>query len=1020
MKSDNPCGPEDLAPRRPANRPGLAEVAYRIGTHPAFFRRMLHRIPRQAVEDAASGAATRPLAGLTVRDTSDSSIALMDAWAATLDVLAFYSERIANEGYLPTATERRSLVELARSIGYEFAPGLAASVDLAFTVEAADDPFRAVEVPAGTQAMSVPQVKGALPQVYETVEAITARAEWNAIPARREEPQHLALYHHPGAGDARHGHLFLFDLDNSFDIDAAVAAGELDPDEVVVIADAAALDRYHPLSAGLDLAAALAERRSDAAYNPEIEPVLKAVPASEVFLRGTGLGFSPGDRLLAVGARRVDGQQAVAAAAFRVEEAEPDRAYDSTRLLLAPFGSTEPPRRLRLPFLRMAKLRIGTVPAAPVAFSAASVHEQVRRTAWSAADLGAFLRTQSWPRLQVMLLSRHLPELKAPPLAEAALGFHALRESLGFFGNTASRWEMLAKPDESRGAEDNPYPHSWDNPTRTIWTDSQGGALAEADAYLEREVEAIAPGQWALLETPKGEVLPLRVAAAAVVSRADFAFSGKATGLVFRRADGADLQAADKPDAYTFRTARAHVRTARAHVASQSLAAAGAPIREEFGGASEELALDALYLDLQPGRPFSVSGERADAPGIPQSETLVIEEVLHVGGVTRLLLESPPVLAYRRDSLRVNANMARATHGERQEEVLGSGDATRANQAFKLVKPPLTFVSAATESGIATTLTVRVEGVAWRQVPSLLEAGPQDEVYQLRIDEDGTTRVVFGDGAHGRRLPTGALNVSASYRAGIGPAGETAEGTVSQLRTRPLGIRGVVNPSAAAGSAAPEGLGEARLRAPRSVRALGRIVSLTDYADFALTYAGIGKAAATAVWLGRAQIAHLTVAPEREGVFEEGARTLANLRAAVARFRNPTHEAVVAPHVPRLFRLSARVLHERRRLAADVEAALRVALVARFGYRARDLARPVSAAEMLAVMHAVPGVLAVVLTDLAIFEEGAPAPASVAGVLHARPARVERDAAERPSLRPAELLTLLESGITLELEAADA
>ncbi len=36
--------------------------------------------------------------------------------AALADVLTFYQERIANEGYLRTATERRSILELAREI----------------------------------------------------------------------------------------------------------------------------------------------------------------------------------------------------------------------------------------------------------------------------------------------------------------------------------------------------------------------------------------------------------------------------------------------------------------------------------------------------------------------------------------------------------------------------------------------------------------------------------------------------------------------------------------------------------------------------------------------------------------------------------------------------------------------------------------------------------------------------------------------------------------------------------------
>ena len=53
------------------------------------------------------------LSALTTRESDDPAIALLDAWAVAGDVLTFYQERIANEGYLRTATERRSIRELA-------------------------------------------------------------------------------------------------------------------------------------------------------------------------------------------------------------------------------------------------------------------------------------------------------------------------------------------------------------------------------------------------------------------------------------------------------------------------------------------------------------------------------------------------------------------------------------------------------------------------------------------------------------------------------------------------------------------------------------------------------------------------------------------------------------------------------------------------------------------------------------------------------------------------------------------
>src|ERR1035441_4575129 len=127
------CGCCGTPPSPPAieNRPGLPALSYRLGTHASFFERMVAELAIQPVPD---NPASRPLAPLSTRSTGDPAIALLDAWATVADVLTFYQERIANEGYLRTATERRSVLELAREIGYELKPGVAASADLAFTV----------------------------------------------------------------------------------------------------------------------------------------------------------------------------------------------------------------------------------------------------------------------------------------------------------------------------------------------------------------------------------------------------------------------------------------------------------------------------------------------------------------------------------------------------------------------------------------------------------------------------------------------------------------------------------------------------------------------------------------------------------------------------------------------------------------------------------------------------------------------------------------------------------------------
>src|SRR5919202_3655784 len=171
-------GIEVATPVEVYNRPGLSAIAYRIGTHARFKRSMLARL---------SDSRLPVLRDLNTREDDDFAVALLDAWATIADVLTFYSERIANESYLRTATERVSLLQLARLIGYELRPGVAASAHLAFEIE--DTPEvpsvpRVVTIGAGTKVQSLPG-QDELPQTFETVEEIEARPEWNMLRPRQ-------------------------------------------------------------------------------------------------------------------------------------------------------------------------------------------------------------------------------------------------------------------------------------------------------------------------------------------------------------------------------------------------------------------------------------------------------------------------------------------------------------------------------------------------------------------------------------------------------------------------------------------------------------------------------------------------------------------------------------------------------------------------------------------------------------------------------------------------------------------
>jgi hypothetical protein len=186
------CGGCDgVAPSTPQavhNRQGLQTIQARAGTW-AQFRASLHA--------GLSDPALAPLNALLTRDSSDFSIALIDAFACAADVITFHSERIAHESYLGTATERLSLQEMGKLIGYRLRPGVAAEAALAFAVETPPQPPAAMAPEPGVFVHGVPDAvpiapgfkvqslpgPGEKPQVFETVEPLEARPQWNAMRA---------------------------------------------------------------------------------------------------------------------------------------------------------------------------------------------------------------------------------------------------------------------------------------------------------------------------------------------------------------------------------------------------------------------------------------------------------------------------------------------------------------------------------------------------------------------------------------------------------------------------------------------------------------------------------------------------------------------------------------------------------------------------------------------------------------------------------------------------------------------
>lgn len=837
-------GVETLTPASTKNRPGLSALAYRVGTHGRFVASM-----------QAALSAQPELAELTTRAPDDPTLALLDAWATVLDVLGFYQERVANEGFLRTASERRSVLELARRIGYELRPGVAASTTLAFTLETGPGAPTSAAIPVGTQAQSVPG-QDETPQTFETVEAIEARAEWQQMRARQRAPV-----------EPRRG------------------------------------------TRGL-------------------------------WLEGVDLDLAPGDGVLLVGDER-EGDPGSDRWDFRLlESVRVDRDRGLTRIEFE-YG------------------------------------------------LG------SWAPFKL-------------PAEDPTV--YVFRKRTAFFGHNAPDWDTM--PGEVRdryaaaagGAAADL--DDWPGLTISAISDPTGDGGSEYDdgaVHLAGLHPDIVAGSWVVLERPGGAEGPeyvelYRAYRVAEDARARFALASKTTRL--------ELVGENLGPEFD-----ARVRETTVFAASEALVRADAPIEDPVEGLS--VVLSEAVAGLAEGRFVALAGTDVDT-GEVAAEVRTIASVNSVDGLTELVFEEPLVHRYAREdgdeveAARLNANVARATHGKTVVgEVLGSGDGSESFQRFPIAQRPLTHVSAPNASGTESTLEVRVDGVRWDEVPSLYGQPSDARVFTTRLADEGAATVLFGDGRSGARLPTGSENVTATYRHGLGLDGLVDAGQLSLLMTRPLGVKGVANPTRPGGGADPEALEDARENAPLTVLTLDRIVSVLDFEDFAAAFAGIGKAQATVLWSGERRLVHLTVAGVEGDAVPEDSELYENLLDAIDAARHADREVVVDTFAPLTFTLEARLTLNEAYVAEDVIGAAEAALLAAFSFESRAFAQGVTTSEVLAVMQGVEGVVAVDLDAL-----GGADPFQVPR-LPARTARWEGGA-----IRPAELLTVDPDGITLTTGAA--
>lgn len=1124
-------GTHVAVPVSEVNPPGLTALSYRTGTYATFLETMLARL---------SG-----VPGLTTRDPADPSIALLDAWAVVSDVLTFYQERIANEGYLPTALERRSVLELARLIGYRPRPGVAASVRLAFTVASG---FEGT-IPAGTRAQSVPGT-GESPQFFETSVDLDARDTWNALAPRLARPQvvtpamsadyelsHVAdviptaadvidtVYLDGLATGVRAGDALLFVFGDgtgeqylrrvqSVDAQAAQARTEaiLAPDPRYKAAAQLLLfeAKAQYLFPGSDIAArAVAIVENLRANISEKIPVSVGVGLIRAALPQIALQQSLAD---ARGFTRVSAtlhqlslalRTIVTQSAFRIDNANLPAVTSLTPLggqqlaasqlgrLDAILGSltlarsVQPSSALRLsrsvaqsftPQSDLAPRLLGALkPAAAnglyqawtsVAMPESGVHvyaARVKASLFGASWTGPATVTQSQGtpgELQTGSATDITTGFTAPDIDSAWISLNPGTGTLSAIPLDApydqvapGGWVAIDRPrlDGNDGVVGRTVTYHRITDARTTNVDSTTGLrgkvsliaidppwLADANAAqietahasramlretivyaqaeelpltdepLDTDIEGdsidlrdtydgLEAGRWIIVSGTRTDIpgaAGITAAEAAMIAgvaqgsqapgcvpfpyarppltAVNYVTAADANGdrLVVGQLDPA-VRDLPQPDAAAFYDQR---YCDQVELAPGFFANVYVPSAQERDG--EFPSFDGMLVDPQTHVPFPGGrlpshdgngkngfnaagvGNEGDDPNANLVAVRISDDKLH----TIVSLAGPLAYTYDRNTVTIYGNVVDATHGQTTGEVLGNGDASRTFASFALHQTPLTYLSAPTPSGTSSTLAVRVNELLWHEVPDFTQAAAGERKFVTREDDAQQTTVTFGNGEHGARLPTGTGNVKAVYRYGLGKAGNVDAAQISQLATHPLGVQAVLNPLPATGGGDPDRIDQARANAPMAVMALDRLVSVRDYADFARTYAGIGKATAAKLSDGRKQVVHVTVAGGDDIPIDPGSDLYRNLVTSLQSFGDPYQPIAVGVRRVRLIVMSAAVGLQPDYAWEDVEPRVRAALLALFAFDARDLGQTAFLSEAVRAVQDAAGVAYVNVT----------------------------------------------------------
>jgi hypothetical protein len=281
------------------------------------------------------------------------------------------------------------------------------------------------------------------------------------------------------------------------------------------------------------------------------------------------------------------------------------------------------------------------------------------------------------------------------------------------------------------------------------------------------------------------------------------------------------------------------------------------------------------------------------------------------------------------------------------------GSATAAAAADALATDPTRAVPA--------IVALDDEVTAWQARSDLLGSGDADAHYVVETEEDGTARLRFGDGVHGRAPVPGTVP-RAAYRIGGGPGGNVGRAVLTRFVDARPGVE-VYNCVPAAGGVAAQSTEQARLLAPHGARRVERAVTEADHSTIAARHPLVDRAWSVRRWTG-AWYTVTTVVDPPAGV-DLGPGELALVTDHLRRHGMAGQDVRVVPAVPVPLDIRLTVRVRPGHAPAQVADALRDAFSAGTrrdggrGYFHPDnfsLAQPVHLSDVVATAMAVPGV----------------------------------------------------------------